>query len=201
MMLIGIGTVSVSARTHDKDSVIFSGGINLGLGFDANGDYARTPFIFEPMLDVEYCFSNNFLFGLQYGWNYLRMKDSDGDFKTKYNQHTMRCCPFIGFAIGDYDKFNFKIGPTLDLLFGLKSVVSYGREQFVTKLTDYDEDAYDFCALGLRMGVGICGILDVYYQMGLTNHFENNPTIHQVTFVLPLRVNRKFENNGLKSTW
>lgn len=194
-MCISIVMASAGDRIHDKDSVLFSVGLNLGFGFDANSDYRNTPFVFEPMFDVEYCFSNNFLFGLSIGWNYLHYSHSESDIKFKTNQHIFRSCPFVGFAIGDYEKFNFKIGPTCDCLFGLKSVCKIDGEKYVDKLSDIDVNSYKYCALGLRMGVGICNILEIYYQLGLTKHMEGLPKAHQVTFVLPLRANSKFAKN------
>lgn len=111
----------------------------------------------------------------------------DNDYDLNSSQHIMRIFPLVGFAIGDYTKFNLKMGPTLDMLIGSKYVIAYGREQYVTKLSDIDVDTYSFCAIGLRFGISMGELLEIYYQVGLTKHFEDTPTMHQITFTLPLR--------------
>lgn len=185
-----------ASENHARDSVYLSPGLNVGFGFANKGDLPKVPFVMDMMAGFEVCFPNGFVFGLYGGWDFTHYTSKEDDYKLTSNQHIMRTYPMIGFALGDYSKFNFKIGPTLDMLMGSKSVISYGREQYVTKLSDIDDDAYHFCAMGLRVGFEISETFEVYYQVNLTKHFEDTPTVHQITFSLPLRAGYKAPKKG-----
>lgn len=192
-MCISIVMASAGDRTHDKDSIAGSFGFNLGLGFDANGDYSKTPFVLDlGIIGMDMCFPNHFLFGFGTGLSMMWMNETDRDFKQKYYRNIMRTYAHVGFSIGDYDDFYFKIGPTWDYLMGSKSTLIYGREQYVTTLLDIDDDLYKESAWGLRVGVGICKWVEICYQVGLTKHFQDDPTIHQITVSLPLRIFSQF---------
>lgn len=161
-------------------------GVDLGFGFDANDSYSKMPFVMDTMVGTELLWSGRFFFGCYMGYNYLSMNDSGDGYKSRYNEHIIRWFIPLGFACGkSYGDFNFRIGPTMDLLVGMKSVMEIGKEKYVTRLRDMDPEP-ELLSFGLRMGVTVADFLEVTYQVGLTNHMENG-TKHQVTFGFPIK--------------
>lgn len=160
-------------------------GLDLGLGFDANDNYSKMPFVMDAMVGTECLLGEKFFFGCFVGYNFLSANDSGDGYKSRYNEHIIKWFVPIGFAYGkSMDNFNFRIGPTLGVLAGMKSVTEIGKEKYVTRLRDMDPESS--LSIGLRMGITLGGFLEVTYEIGLLNHIEDNIK-HQVTFGFPIK--------------
>lgn len=162
-------------------------GLDLGFGFDANDNYSKMPFVMDAMVGTELLLGEKFFFGCFMGYNFLSANDSGEGYKSRYNEHIIKWFVPLGFAYGkSMDNFNFRIGPTIGILAGMKSVTEIGKEKYVTRLRDMDPEP-SLLSIGLRMGVTLGGFLEVTYEIGLLNHIDEDNIKHQVTFGFPIK--------------